>query len=118
MPNDLLSPADVVTYLDSPVDPADLRLIAAVDDGWAALCGHLGYDPSTYADGSWQLRAAQLVAKRAAARFYSNPLDSSNVTVSADSGSWSANSLVGPRLLSPDEIALAKPLRRGVSGMH
>lgn len=115
MPNDLLDPADVAISLDDTVADDSPRLVAAADDGYFAVCMSLRFDPVDVLEG-YELGVAQLVAKRAAARFYKNFLDASNVSVTPESSSWSANSLVGPRLLTPDEEKLLNPIRRDVSG--
>lgn len=97
----LLTPQDVATYLDNPVSVSDDRLIGAVNDAWSAVCGYLRFDPSTLPEDSWKRGSAILVAKRCAARLFTNPLDASNVTIAPEAGSWQASS--GPRLLTDDE---------------
>lgn len=103
MSNDLVSAADVATYLDDPVDETDQRLLAAVDDAWSAVSTYLRFDPATLDAGDWKRISAAMVAKRCAARLFTNPLDASNVTMSPESGSWSSNRLIGPRIFTDDE---------------
>lgn len=116
MANAMLTAADLAVYLRRQVDQESAD--AACDDAYAIVCNELNVDVDTAAwPPSYRTAAIKLIAKRVAARFYDNPLDASNVTVESGQGTWSANTIVGPKILTDDEKRQLRRWRRGRSGM-
>lgn len=117
MANSLLSPEDLATFLDDPVDATNARLIAAVDDAWASASVYMRFNLEDLPAG-YRRVAAQVIVKRIAARFFKNPMEASGNTINRDGSTTSFNTLVGPRLLTDDEREQLDGIgRKDIAGM-
>lgn len=107
----LISPDDVESFLDAPRGSTSTeRMNQCAKYGIVTVSTFVRFDPTTLPAGHWKRLACEMVAVRVAARLYTNPLDASNVSVNQESSSWSANSIVGPRLLTDDEREQLAPV--------
>ena len=77
----------------------------ACADGWACVCTYLGADPGTLTLDPWQMTVVQKVAKRVAARFFTNPLDRASYA-GPEGLSFTQAPFVSARILTPDERAM------------
>ena len=102
--------ADLALELRTAIVAADYDAAdAACADAWACICTYLGADPAALTLDPWQVGAAQKVAKRVAARFFTNPLDRSAFS-GPEGMSYTTSPLVSSRLLTPDERAMLDAL--------
>ena len=97
---------DLALELRTTITAADYGAAdAACNDAWACVLTYLGADPASLTLDTWQVTVAQKVAKRVAARFFTNPLD--RQAYSGPEGlSYTQAPLVSARILTPDERAM------------